>query len=58
MPRPDTGNATPDSSRLWTWGRGAGADESERMQHFIATYGYAAVFLLMVAESACIPIPS
>jgi len=28
------------------------------MQHFIATYGYAAVFLLMVAESACIPIPS
>jgi membrane protein DedA with SNARE-associated domain len=28
------------------------------MQHFIATYGYAAVFLLMVAESVCIPIPS
>lgn len=28
------------------------------MQHFIATYGYAAVFLLMVAESACIPVPS
>lgn len=28
------------------------------MQHFIATYGYAAIFLLMVAESACIPIPS
>jgi membrane protein DedA with SNARE-associated domain len=28
------------------------------MQHFIATYGYAAVFLLMLAESACIPIPS
>ncbi len=28
------------------------------MQHFIATYGYVAVFLLMVAESACIPIPS
>jgi len=28
------------------------------VQHFIATYGYAAVFLLMVAESACIPIPS
>jgi len=28
------------------------------MQHFIATYGYAAVFVLMVAESACIPIPS
>ena len=28
------------------------------MQHFIATYGYAAIFLLMLAESACIPIPS
>jgi membrane protein DedA with SNARE-associated domain len=28
------------------------------MQHLIATYGYAAVFLLMLAESACIPIPS
>ena len=28
------------------------------MQHFIATYGYLAVFVLMVAESACIPIPS
>ena len=28
------------------------------MQHFIATYGYVAVFVLMVAESACIPVPS
>lgn len=28
------------------------------MQHFIATYGYLAVFLLMAAESACIPVPS
>lgn len=28
------------------------------MQHFITSYGYAAVFLLMLAESACIPIPS
>lgn len=28
------------------------------MQHFIVTYGYAAVFLLMVAESACVPVPS
>src|SRR5215469_4919092 len=28
------------------------------MQHFIASYGYMAIFLLMVAESACIPIPS
>jgi membrane protein DedA with SNARE-associated domain len=32
--------------------------ESGAMQHFIATYGYAAVFLLMLAESACIPVPS
>jgi membrane protein DedA with SNARE-associated domain len=28
------------------------------VQHFIDTYGYAAIFVLMVAESACIPIPS
>jgi membrane protein DedA with SNARE-associated domain len=28
------------------------------VQHFIATYGYIAIFILMVAESACIPIPS
>ncbi len=28
------------------------------MQHWIASYGYLAVFLLMVAESACIPVPS
>ncbi len=28
------------------------------MQNFIATYGYAAIFVLMVAESACIPVPS
>jgi membrane protein DedA with SNARE-associated domain len=28
------------------------------MQQFIATYGYLAVFILMVAESACIPVPS
>ena len=28
------------------------------MQHFIAQYGVLAVFLLMLAESACIPIPS
>jgi membrane protein DedA with SNARE-associated domain len=28
------------------------------VQHFITSYGYAAVFLLMLAESACIPIPS
>lgn len=28
------------------------------MQNFIAQYGYLAVFVLMLAESACIPIPS
>jgi membrane protein DedA with SNARE-associated domain len=28
------------------------------VQHFIATYGYLAIFVLMVAESACIPVPS
>ncbi|WP_034262277.1 DedA family protein [Actinospica robiniae] len=28
------------------------------MQSFIAHYGYLAVFVLMLAESACIPIPS
>ena len=28
------------------------------MKHFITDYGYWAVFLLMVAESACIPVPS
>src|SRR5579871_6801993 len=28
------------------------------VQHFITTYSYLAVFLLMLAESACIPIPS
>jgi membrane protein DedA with SNARE-associated domain len=28
------------------------------VQHFITTYGYLAIFLLMMAESACIPVPS
>ncbi len=28
------------------------------MQHFITTWGYLAVFLLTVAEAACIPLPS
>ena len=28
------------------------------MQHFIVTFGYLAVFVLMLAESACVPIPS
>ncbi len=28
------------------------------MQQFIASYGYLAIFVLMVAESACIPVPS
>ena len=26
------------------------------MQHLIATYGYIAVFVLMVAEPACLPV--
>jgi len=28
------------------------------MQHFIVSFGYLAIFVLMVAESACFPIPS
>jgi membrane protein DedA with SNARE-associated domain len=32
--------------------------EAEQVQHFIGAYGYVAIFVLMVAESACIPIPS
>jgi membrane protein DedA with SNARE-associated domain len=28
------------------------------VQHFISSYGYLAIFLLMLAESACIPVPS
>jgi membrane protein DedA with SNARE-associated domain len=28
------------------------------VQHFITSYGYLAVFVLMLAESACIPVPS
>jgi membrane protein DedA with SNARE-associated domain len=28
------------------------------MQHLIASYGYVAVFFLMLLESACIPVPS
>ena len=28
------------------------------MQHFISSYGYLAIVLLMMAESACIPVPS
>ena len=28
------------------------------MQHFIVTYGYVAIFALMLLESACIPVPS
>ncbi|WP_433184218.1 DedA family protein [Actinoallomurus sp. CA-150999] len=28
------------------------------MQHFIATFSYLAVFILMAAESACVPVPS
>src|ERR1700729_3583098 len=33
-------------------------EEELTVQHFIAQYGILAVFLLMLAESACIPIPS
>jgi membrane protein DedA with SNARE-associated domain len=32
--------------------------KEQPVQHFITSYGYLAVFLLMLAESACIPIPS
>jgi membrane protein DedA with SNARE-associated domain len=28
------------------------------LQHFIGSFGYLAIFILMVAESACIPVPS
>jgi len=28
------------------------------VQQFIASYGYLAIFVLMVAESACVPVPS
>jgi membrane protein DedA with SNARE-associated domain len=28
------------------------------VQHFIGSYGYVAILLLMIAESACIPVPS
>ena len=31
---------------------------TQHFQHLITQYGYIAVFLLMLAESACIPIPS
>ena len=30
----------------------------QTMEHWVTTYGYAAIFLLMLAESACIPFPS
>jgi membrane protein DedA with SNARE-associated domain len=32
--------------------------ERTPVQHLILTYGYLAIFLLMLAESACIPVPS
>ena len=41
------------SPRNWSAKR-----EELTVQHFITQYGYLAVFLLMLAESACIPIPS
>jgi membrane protein DedA with SNARE-associated domain len=35
------------------------SDRKERfVQHLISQYGYLAVFVLMLAESACIPVPS
>jgi membrane protein DedA with SNARE-associated domain len=37
---------------------GAVFREELSVQHFITQYGYLAVFLLMLAESACIPVPS
>ena len=32
--------------------------KTDTVQHFIGAYGYLAIFILMVAESACIPVPS
>jgi membrane protein DedA with SNARE-associated domain len=32
--------------------------EDKRMEHLLSTFGYLAVFLLMTAESACLPVPS
>jgi len=49
---------TPDFFPALDLGAGGRRRGSEPMQHLIATYGYVAVFLLMAAESACIPIPS
>jgi hypothetical protein len=31
-------------------------EESGHVQHLIATHGYIAVFVLMVAEPACLPV--
>jgi membrane protein DedA with SNARE-associated domain len=36
----------------------AGFDQNVPVQHFIHHYSYVALFLLALAESACIPIPS
>ena len=35
-----------------------GLNGTARVQHFISSYGYLAIVLLMMAESACIPVPS
>ena len=32
--------------------------EEPLVQHLISQYGYLAVFVLMLAESACVPVPS
>src|ERR1700733_3915566 len=39
-------------------GFGTRATRAVRVQHFISSYGYLAILLLMTAESACIPVPS
>jgi membrane protein DedA with SNARE-associated domain len=38
--------------------RGPDPGRELSVQHFITQYGYLAVFVLMLAESACIPVPS
>ena len=43
----------PGSWRAWRHEKGPPS-----VQHFISSYGYLAVFILMLAEAACIPVPS
>jgi membrane protein DedA with SNARE-associated domain len=35
-----------------------GVDQNDAVQSFVQHYGYAAIFLLALLESACVPIPS